>query len=87
MKLVGRYLLIAGQPMLRCYDLESKHDGFAAIAVYDSIATIFDCVPTENDSVVDRNACQFLCALIDPRADDEFATVWVIIQSHSLMTC
>jgi hypothetical protein len=84
---MGRYLLIAGQPMLRCYDLESKHENFAAIAVYDSIATIFDCVPVESDSIVDTNDPQFLCALIDPKANDELITVWVIIQSRSLMTC
>jgi hypothetical protein len=73
--------------MLRCYDLESKHEEFAAIAVYDSIATIFDCVPVENDPIVDTNDSQFLCALIDPRANDKFATVWVIIPSRSLTTC
>jgi hypothetical protein len=75
MKLVGRYLLISGQPTLRCYDLESKHEEFAAIAVYDSIATIFDCVSIQSDSIVDTNDCQLLCALVDSRSNDKFAAV------------
>jgi hypothetical protein len=59
MKLVGRYLLIAGDPtrMFRCYDLESKNDEFAPIAVYDFTDSCFDCV------VEDSNEFQVLCAL------------------------
>jgi hypothetical protein len=78
MKLVGRYLLIAGKPMLRCYDLESENHQFTPIAVYDSIEIIFDCVLIENDSTVDNNDCRLLCAFMNyarARINDNLATV------------
>jgi hypothetical protein len=74
-KLMGRYLLTAGQPMFRCYDLESKNEESTAIAVYNSTEFVFDCV-VEKYSAMDSGECELLCALkSQARGDERLAAV------------